>query len=85
MQGVGVRWVAVLKLLNSLTTVTLTDPDQVWDEQQLVKYRLSHGLEINDCLIAAVCHRLQMPIYTQNVMDMQKMLPPALVIRPFVA
>lgn len=77
--------VAVIKLLNSFETVSVSDPDQKWAEQQLIQYRLSHGLEINDCLIASVCHRLQVPIYTQNVKDMGKVLPSALVIRPFVA
>jgi predicted nucleic acid-binding protein len=76
---------AVLKLLNTFTTISLTDPDQVWAEQQLVKYRLSLGVEINDTLIASVCIRLQIPIYTQNAKDMQKVLPSTLVVRPFVA
>ena len=74
-----------IKLLNTFTTITLTDADQIWTEQQLVKYRLSLGVEINDGLIASVCQRLQVPIYTQNVKDMQKFLSPALVIRPLVA
>ncbi len=77
--------VAVITLLNTFETVAVTDADQKWAEQQLIKYRLSHGVEINDCLIASVCHRLQVPIYTQNMKDMQKVLPSALVIRPFVA
>lgn len=77
--------VAVITLLNTFETLPVSDADQKWAEQQLIKYRLSHGLEINDCLIASVCHRLQMPIYTQNVKDMRKVLPSALVIRPFVA
>lgn len=72
-------------LLNTFQTVQLTDTDQAWAEEQLMKYRLSHGVEINDSLIASVCHRLQIPIYTQNVKDMQKILPAALVIKPFVA
>ncbi len=77
--------VAVIKLLNTFETLALTDADQKWAEQQLIKYRLSHGVEINDYLIASVCQRLQVPIYAQNVKDMQKVLPPALVIRPFTA
>ena len=76
---------AVVRLLNTFTMVALTDADQVWAEQQLVKYRLSRGVEINDSLIASVCHRLQVPIYTQNVKDMQKILASELVIKPFVA
>lgn len=76
---------AVIKLLNLFDTVPVIDADQGWAEQQLITFRLSHGVEINDCLIASVCHRLQVPIYTQNVKDMVKTLPASLVIRPFVA
>jgi predicted nucleic acid-binding protein len=76
---------AANKLLNTFETVLLTDLDQIWAEQQLIRYRLSRGVEINDSLIASVCHRLQVPIYTQNVKDMQKILPTALVSRPFIA
>jgi len=76
---------AAIKLLNTFEIVPLNDADQKWAEEQLIKYRLSHGVEINDSLIASACHRLQVPIYTQNVKDMQKILPAALVIRPFVA
>ncbi len=75
----------MLKLLNTFETLALIEADQVWAEQQLITYRLSHGVEINDSLIASVCHRLQVPIYTQNVKDMRKLLPAALVVRPFSA
>jgi predicted nucleic acid-binding protein len=74
-----------IALLNTFQTVHLTDTDQAWAEEQLTKYRLSRGVEINDSLIASVCYRLQIPIYTQNVKDMQKLLPPELVVKPFVA
>ncbi len=76
---------AVVKLLNTFETLALIEADQVWAEQQLIKYRLSYGVEINDTLIASVCHRLQVPIYTQNVKDMRKLLPAALVVMPFAA
>ena len=75
----------VMQLLNTFASVALTDADQLWAEQRLIAYRLSHGVEINDTLIASVTHRLQVPLYTQNVKDMQKVLPAELVIRPFVA
>jgi predicted nucleic acid-binding protein len=76
---------AAIQLLNTFQTVWLTDKDQDWAEQRLVKFRLSHGVEINDALIASVCHRLQVPIYTQNVKDMRKFLPADLVQVPFIA
>jgi predicted nucleic acid-binding protein len=76
---------AAIQLLNTFRTIPLSEADQKWAEQQLIKYRLSHGVEINDSLIASVSHRLQMPLYTQNIKDFQKLLPAVLVVRPFVA
>lgn len=74
---------AALKLLNSFAMVPLIETDQVWAEQQLIRYRLSRGVEINDSLIASICLRLQVPIYTHNVKDMIKLLPTTLVIKPY--
>jgi predicted nucleic acid-binding protein len=51
-------------------------------ETLLVK-RLSDGVAINDCLIASVCHRLQLPIYTHNTKHMTRLLDPTLVIQPY--
>lgn len=51
--------------------------------QQMQLYRLSHGIAINDCLIASVCHRLGVPIYTDNQKDFLKILPPELVVKPY--
>jgi predicted nucleic acid-binding protein len=53
--------------------------------EQLSLYRLSDGVHPADVMIASVCHRIQVPIYTQNVKDMQKVLPSSLVIKPFMA
>lgn len=76
---------AVIRLLNNFERMALIEADQTWAEQQLIEFRLSHGVEINDSLIAAICYRLQVPIYTQNVKDMRKLLPPELIIKPFEA
>ncbi len=61
----------------------LTPSDMDWAMQQMESLRLSHGVEINDCLIASVCHRLNIPIYTHNQKDFLKLLPSALVIKPY--
>ena len=74
-----------LSILSDLELIRLTDEDQDWAMQQLSRYRLSDGVHPDDCLIAAVCHRLQVPIYTHNVKDLVKLLPETLVIRPFIA
>lgn len=71
-----------LALLASFDMVYLTISDQIWAMEQMQKYRLSRGIEMNDCLIASVCARLQIPIYTHNIKDMHKILPINLVIQP---
>ncbi|MEO8396941.1 MAG: PIN domain-containing protein [Chloroflexota bacterium] len=60
-----------------------TQEDQVWAMEQMERYRLSRGVGINDCLIASVSQRLQVPIYTHNQKDFLKILPPNLVVKPY--
>lgn len=68
-----------LQVLNSFELVYLTQQDQAWAMQRMLAYRLSHGIAMMDCLVASVCHRLQVPIYTDNVRDFRVLLSPALV------
>ena|SRR5258708_3719666 len=70
-------------ILDEFELINLTEDDQTWAMTQMQAYRLSRGIGINDCLIASVCHRLQIPIYTHNVKDMTKILPVARVIHPY--
>lgn len=70
-------------LLDQLNMAYLTQADMDWAMQQLLTYRLSHGIAIMDCLIASVCHRLQVPLYTHNVRDMTILLGSALVVKPY--
>ncbi len=77
----------MIGVVNSSVIVRLFRKDTVvqqwlWAMEQMQKYRLSRGIEMNDCLIASVCARLQIPIYTHNIKDMQKILPISLVIQP---
>ena len=70
-------------LLDQFDLLYLTQADMDWAMQQLLTYRLSHGIAVMDCLIASVCHRLQVPLYTHNVRDMAILLDRALVIKPY--
>ncbi|NWF68509.1 MAG: hypothetical protein HXY40_05435 [Chloroflexi bacterium] len=45
-----------------------------WAADRLADFRLSHGVEIMDCLIAAPCHRLQLPLYTHNLKHLTPLL-----------
>jgi tRNA(fMet)-specific endonuclease VapC len=70
-------------LLDQFDIVYLRQADMDWAMQQLLTYRLSHGIAIMDCLIASVCHRLQVPLYTHNVRDMTILLDSSLVVKPY--
>lgn len=64
----------VLKLLKQFDLVEMTNTDFNWATQQLIKFKLSHGMGIMDCLIVAPSHRLQLPLYTQNLKHMNPLL-----------
>ena len=70
-------------ILSQFDMEYLTPADMDWAMQQLERYRLSDGVGIHDCLIASVCQRLQVPLYTHNLRDMQALLDEALVVRPY--
>ncbi len=70
-------------ILNYFQLEHLTADDQNWAINQLSQNRLSQGIHLEDALIASVAQRLQVPIYTHNVKDFQKLLPAHLVIKPY--
>jgi predicted nucleic acid-binding protein len=72
-----------LDILNRFEIVYLTEVDMKWAMQQLEIFRLSHGSHTMDCLIASVCHRLQVPLYTHNIKDMSVLLGPNLTVKPY--
>lgn len=47
--------------------VYLTEADLKWAMETQMRYELSHGVGMMDCLIASVSHRLQVPLYTHNL------------------
>ena len=61
----------------------LLPSDMDWAIEQMTRLRLSRGVGINDCLIASVCYRLNVPIYTDNQKDFLSLLPSSLVIKPY--
>lgn len=61
-------------LLSEFDLIHVASVDQDWAMAQMERYRLSHGITTDDCLIASVAHRLQLPLYTQNLKDMIPMI-----------
>ncbi|PJF29340.1 MAG: hypothetical protein CUN52_08875 [Phototrophicales bacterium] len=70
-------------IMSQFNLIHLTISDQEWAIEQLEKYRLSHGIGLNDCLIASIAFRLQVPIYTHNLKHMELLLGKHLVIQPY--
>jgi predicted nucleic acid-binding protein len=70
-------------ILNEFVMEYQTRSDMDWAMEQMEHYRLSNGVSINDCLIASVCYRLQVPLYTHNLKDMNVLLGTSLVIKPY--
>jgi predicted nucleic acid-binding protein len=84
MYGAGskAKQAASKALLKQFDLVHLTAVDQDWAMQQLETYRLSHGLAMNDCYIASVAYRLQVPLYTHNLKDMTPLIG-SLALQPY--
>jgi predicted nucleic acid-binding protein len=84
MYGAGskAKQAACKTLLSQFDLVHLTAVDQDWAMEQMEKYRLSNGMATNDCLIASVAYRLQVPLYTHNLKDMTPMLG-KLAVKPY--
>ncbi len=57
---------AVMRFLTTFELICLIETDQLWAMKQYQIFRLSHGVGMNDCLIAAPAQRLGMPLYTRN-------------------
>ncbi len=63
-----------LKLLRRFDRVDIEPEDARWAIGKALEYRLSHGVGIMDCLIAAANHRLQLPLYTRNLKHFSPLL-----------
>jgi predicted nucleic acid-binding protein len=50
--------------------------------EQLERFQFSHRIGMEDCLIAAVAYRLQIPLYTHNLKHMTPLLG-TLAVKPY--
>ena len=69
-------------ILDMFELLTLTAADQQWAMEQLERFQFSHHIGMNDCLIASVASRLQVPLYTHNLRDMTPMIN-ELAVQPY--
>jgi predicted nucleic acid-binding protein len=85
MYGAGskIKQTACKTLLGRFDLVHLTSADQLWAMQQLESLQFSHHIGMNDCLIASVVNRLQLPLYTHNLKDMTPLVG-GLAVNPYI-
>ena len=69
-------------LLSQFDMFYPTSSDQQWAMQQLESFQFSHHIGKEDCLIASVVYRLQLPLYTHNLKDMTPLLG-NLAVKPY--
>ena len=56
--------------------------DQQWAMDQLERFQFSHHIGMNDCLIASIAYRLNVPLYTHNLKHMKPMIG-RLSVKPY--
>lgn len=71
------------RLLDQFELIFITPVDQQWAMVQLEQFQFSHRIGMNDCLIAAVAQRLQIPLYTHNLRHMTPLIG-MLAIQPYL-
>lgn len=69
-------------ILSKFELLHLTAADQNWAMQQLEHFQFSHHIGMNDCLIASLAYRLQVPLYTHNLKHMTPMIG-QLAVKPY--
>jgi predicted nucleic acid-binding protein len=69
-------------LLGQFDYLYPTSADQQWAMQQLERFQFSHHIGKEDCLIASVAYRLQLPLYTHNLKDMIPLIG-SLAVKPY--
>ncbi len=71
-----------VKLLNRFQRIDPQSGDFDWAIRQSLAFRLSHNVDVMDCLIAACAHRLQLPLFTTNLKHFSPLLGP-LACKPY--
>lgn len=71
------------RVLSQFELLYPTSIDQQWAMRQLERFQFSHHIGKDDCLIASVAYRLQIPLYTHNLKDMTPMIG-SLALQPYV-
>lgn len=71
-----------IQLVAKFQMIYPTQADIDWAMQMQASYTLSHGIGMNDCLIASASQRLQLPLFTTNLKHFAPLLG-SLAERPY--
>jgi predicted nucleic acid-binding protein len=71
------------RILDKFELLYPTASDQQWAMQQLERFQFSHHIGKDDCLIASVAYRMQLPLYTHNLKHMRVLLGDTLPQKPY--
>jgi predicted nucleic acid-binding protein len=65
-----------VKLLGHFLRIEVMPTDFDWAIREALALRLSHNVDMMDCLIAASAHRLEVPLFTRNLKHFQPLIGP---------
>lgn len=65
-----------VKLLGHFLRIEVLSSDFDWAIRQALALRLTHNVDMMDCLIAASAQRLEIPLFTRNLKHFQPMIGP---------
>lgn len=71
-----------VKLLGHFLRTEVLPNDFDWAIRQALALRLSHNVDVMDCLIAASAYRLDVPLFTRNLKHFQPLIG-SLAQRPY--
>jgi predicted nucleic acid-binding protein len=71
-----------IRFLRQFLVEHATPDDNRWAMRQLGRFHLSHGIHLQDVMIASVAVRLDVPLYTLNLKHYEP-LPSLRAIRPY--
>jgi len=63
----GARRAQAIRLLRQFHVEHPTEDDNRWAMRQTARFHLSHGVQLQDAMIASVAVRLAVPLYTTNL------------------
>lgn len=63
------------KFLTQFEMIYPTEQDIQWAMRQLVAHQINHGVTHRDCMIASLCHRLQIPLYSRDLRPFAPLIP----------